>query len=175
MGTTQTFRIDNEDPNTSAAQRYQFLEINRADYTNINYDFWISVHASTEQTPEKLEQDAMQAMQLQMQFQPAVPLITNEEFIQAMNWSDTFKETILNRLKEDNINNQKNKVLDIMALAVNATDPENELHGISTEDLVQAGLQILRPEPQKLGNVGDIQGAQESAPKQTYSPISPVT
>lgn len=175
MGTTQTFRIDNEDPNTSAEQRYQFLEINRADYTNINYDFWISVHASTEQTPEKLEQDAMQAMQLQMQFQPAVPLITNEEFIQAMNWSDTFKETILNRLKEDNINNQKNKVLDIMSLAVNATDPENELHGISTEDLVQAGLQILRPEPQKLGNVGDIQGAQESAPRQAYSPISPVT
>ena len=78
-------------------------------------------------------------------------------------------------LKEDNINNQKNKVLDIMALAVNATDPENELHGISTEDLVQAGLQILRPEPQKLGNVGDIQGAQESAPRQAYSPISPVT
>lgn len=173
MQVPQTFRIDNNDPNVE--QAYEFAEINPIDYTNINYDFWVSIHDSTAQTPEKLQEDAMQAMQMQMQFQPSVPLITNEEFISAMNWSETFKETILSRLREDDIENQKNKVIEIMSLVGEATDPESEMYGMSTEDIVQAGLQILRPEPQKLGNVGDVQQAQATTQGHTYSPLSAIS
>ena len=173
MKMTQTFRVDNDDPNTE--NRYEFVEINPEEYENINYDFWVSVHNVTEQTPEKLQEDAMQAMQMQMQFQPAVPLITHEEFISAMNWSDTFKENILARLRQDDIENQKNKVLDIMTLVGDVTNPESELFGMPIEDVVQAGLQILRPEEQKLGNVGGVQQAQATTQGQTYSPLSAIS
>lgn len=169
----QTFRIDNEDPNVE--QKYSFLELDPANYASVNYDFWINVHASTEQTPEKLQDDAMQAMQLQMQFQPAVPLITNEEFIKAMNWSDDFKENILRRIREDDIENQKNKVLDIMTMVMEVTNPESEMYGTPIEDVVQAGLQILRPTEQKLGNVGDVQQAQATPQGVTATDISPTT
>lgn len=169
----QTFRIDNEDPNVE--QKYSFLELDPANYASVNYDFWINVHASTEQTPEKLQDDAMQAMQLQMQFQPAVPLITNEEFIKAMNWSDDFKENILRRIREDDIENQKNKVLDIMTMVMEVTNPESEMYGTPIEDVVQAGLQILRPTEQKLGNVGDVQQAQATPQGVTATNISPTT
>lgn len=173
MSMPQTFRVDNEDPNTK--NMYEFIDINPEEYSNINYDFWVSVHPTTEQTPEKLQEDAMQAMQMQMQFQPAVPLITHEEFISAMNWSDTFKENILARLRQDDIENQKNKVLDIMTLVGDVTNPESELFGMPIEDVVQAGLKILRPEEQKLGNVGGVQQAQATTQGQTYSPLSPLT
>lgn len=168
----QTFRVDNEDPNTS--ELYEFITINPQDVEGIKYDFYINVHASADQTPEKLQDDAMQAMQMQMQFQPPVPIITNEEFISAMNWSDTMKENIIKRIREDDIVNQKNKVIDIMTLVTESTNPESELYGMSTEDIVQAGLDILRPEPQKLGNVGDVQQAQATTQGHTYSPISAV-
>ena len=93
---------------------------------------------------------------------------------QAINWSNDFKEAILKRIREDDIINQRTKVTEIMNLAMQASDPESELFGIKTEDLVQAGLQILRPEEQKLGNVGDVQQAQATTQGQTYSPISPL-
>ena len=170
MTYSQTFRVDNEDPNTE--KLYEFVTVQPELVAGIKYDFYINVHASTEQTPEKLQEDAMQAMQMQMQFQPPVPIITNEEFINAMNWSDTMKENIIKRIREDDLNNQKNKVIDIMTLMTESTNPESELYGASTEDIIQAGLQILRPEPQKLGNVGDVQQAQATTQGHTYSPIS---
>ena len=165
----RTFRVDNEDPNTE--KLYEFVSMNPREFEGIKYDFWINTHTATEQTPEKLQEDAMQAMQMQLQFQPAVPIITPEEFIGAMNWSDTFKDAILERMREDDIENQKNKVLDIMTLVSEATNPESEMYGMPTEDLIQAGLQILRPEEQKLGNVGDVQQAQATTQGHTYSPL----
>ena len=168
----QTFRIDNEDPNTG--KQYDFITVNPQEISGVNYDFYINVHASTDQTPGKIQDDAMQAMQMQMQFQPPVPIITNEEFINAMNWSDIMKENIIKRIREDDINNQKNKVIEIMTLMAESTNPESELYGISTEQLVDAGLQILRPEPQKLGNVGDVQQAQATTQGHTYSPMSAI-
>ena len=92
-----------------------------------------------------------------------------------MNWSDTFKENILARLRQDDIENQKNKVLDIMTLVGDVTNPESELFGMPIEDVVQAGLQILRPEEQKLGNVGGVQQAQATTQGQTYSPLSAIS
>lgn len=172
MSFPQTFRVDNEDPNTE--KLYEFISLDPKEFEGIKYDFYINVHASTDQTPEKLQEDAMQAMQMQMQFQPAVPIITNEEFINAMNWSDTMKENMINRIREDDAINQRNKVIDIMTLVMETSNPESELYGTSTEDIIQAGLQILRPEPQKLGNVGDVQQAQATTQGQTYSPIAPV-
>lgn len=169
---SQTYRVDLDDPNSK--QLYEFITLNAEDYEGLKYDYYVNVQDGTAQTPEKLQEDAMQAMQLQMQFQPAVPIITNEEFIKAMNWSDDFKEAILKRIREDDIINQRTKVTEIMNLAMQASDPESELFGIKTEDLVQAGLQILRPEEQKLGNVGDVQQAQATTQGQTYSPISPL-
>lgn len=172
MTFSQTFRVDNTDPNTE--KMYEFISLDPKQLEGIKYDFYINVHASTEQTPEKIQEDAMQAMQMQMQFQPAVPIITNEEFINAMNWSDTMKENIIKRIREDDLINQKNKVIDIMTLVTESTNPESELYGMSTEDIVQAGLDILRPEPQKLGNVGDVQQAQATTQGQTYSPLSAI-
>ena len=166
----QTFRVDNDDPNTEAL--YEFITLQPQEFEGIKYDFYVNVHASTDQTPEKLQEDAMQAMQMQMQFQPPVPIITNEEFINAMNWSDTMKENIINRIREDNIMKQKNQVVEIMTLITESTNPESELYGASTEDIIQAGLQILRPDPQKLGNVGDVQQAQATTQGHTYSPIA---
>ena len=146
----RTFRIDLDDPNTN--KMYDWLTLNLSDFENIHYDFYIEAQPATENTAEKQQQDAMTAMQLQMQFQPTVPLITPEEFISAMNWSDTFKETILNRLRQDNVEKQRIQVLDIMTLAMESTNPESELYGIPQADLVQLGLQVLRPDEQKLGS-----------------------
>jgi hypothetical protein len=166
----KTFRVDNDDPNTS--ELYEFITLQPQEFEGIKYDFYVNVHASTDQTPEKLQDDAMQAMQMQMQFQPPVPIITNEEFINAMNWSDTMKENIINRIREDNIMKQKNQVVEIMTLAAESMNPESELYGMNTEQLVDAGLQILRPDPQKLGNVGDVQQAQATTQGHTYSPMA---
>lgn len=172
MAFPQTFRIDNTDPNTE--KLYEFITVDPEVLAGIKYDFYINIHATTDQTPEKLQEDAMQAMQMQMQFQPAVPIITNEEFINAMNWSDTMKDNIIKRIREDDLNNQMNKVIDIMTLVTESTNSESEYYGMPTEDIIQAGLQILRPESQKLGNVGDVQQAQATTQGQTYSPLSAV-
>lgn len=168
----RTFRVDYDDPNTE--KLYEFITMNPQEFKGIKYDFWINTHASAEQTPEKMQEDAMQAMQMQLQFQPAVPIITPEEFIKSMNWSDTFKDAILKRMREDDIENQKNKVIEIMTLANEVTNPESELYGMPVEDLIQQGLQILRPEEQKLGNVGDIQQAQATTQGRTYSPLGAI-
>ena len=162
----RTFRIDLNDPNTN--QSFDWITLNMEDYQDINYDFYIEAQPATENTAEKQQQDAMTAMQLQMQFQPSVPLITPEEFISAMNWSDNFKDTILKRLREDNIEKQKVQVLDIMNLAMEATNPESELYGTQLTDLIQLGLSILRPTEQKLGSTDNsVQQRQMSVSQQS--------
>ena len=55
------------------------------------------------------------------------------------------------------------------------TNPESEMYGTPIEDVIQAGLQILRPTEQKLGNVGDVQQAQATPQGVTATNISPTT
>ena len=150
--TTRLIRLDNQDPNVE--EEFTFVEFLGSEFDGLDFDFIIDVTTKTEHSRAKEAQDMQNLLQMQMQFQPEVPLITQQEAIQMSDISGIHKETILKRMKEQEQQVQLEKMKQVIAYSVQAmSTPEAMEQGLTIDQLAEAGLQIMQPQSAKLGSV----------------------
>lgn len=154
--TERLIRIDNTNPNED--EDYSFIAFKGSDYDGLDFDFLIDVTTKTEHSKAKEAQEMQSLLQMQMQFQPEVPLITMEEAIQMSDVSNLNKEMILKRMRQQEKEAQTEKMKQFLAFAMDAMNsPDAMERGLSIDQLAEAGVQMMSPQAKKLGDVGGTQ------------------
>jgi len=159
--TKRMLRIENKDPNSE--EDFTFVEFIGKEFAEIEFDFLVDVTTKTEHSKQKEAQDMKDLLQMQMQFQPAIPLVTVEEAIQMSDISALNKDVILKRMREQESSNQLDKMKQVIQFAIGAINaPDAQEKGLNIDQIAEAGVQIMQPTDTKLGSVGDNQNGVQS-------------
>jgi hypothetical protein len=149
--TKRLIRLENTDPNSE--EEFSFLEFFGSDYADLDFDFLIDVTTKTAHSQAKEAQDMQNLLQMQMQFQPEVPLITMEEAISMSDISAIKKDVILKRMRDQEKQIQLDKMKQIIAYSIQAMNSPDAIEkGLNIDQLAESGVQLLQPQAQKLGS-----------------------
>ncbi len=164
------FRMDELDPNVNAEYGVIRLEPEEVQaLTEVDYDIIIDTHARTVDEVKKIKEEALNLMQMQMQFQYNPPLITPAEFISMQDFPN--KTNILKRYQTENEEVKLQKMSEfIMQVMQIMSDPQMaqnpEVQSMTLQQLAEAGVQMMNPNAQQEQKLGSVQQKQGGTPTQ---------
>ena len=153
----RVIRVMGQNPN-----EYDFEWFKGTDFADLEYDIFIDVSAKAPITRMKQMQDAKEMANMQGQYGSVFPsaLITPQELVQAMDWSN--KDEIIQRMNVEEMKNKDEQLSQILQQSFDML-----AQGAAPQEVQQAAIdQLHQMEQGSLGstsNSNNVQAAQQGA------------